>query len=712
MRSQGLSGMTVPSGTATPPYSSSAYSHAETSTHPTHTSAHPPQKPANNNLPKSPSQTTTTPSTPNPRYAEHVGAAPSHTAASASLRAKTFPTPSSLNHALPTLKGLFLPIPSPTGSSFGNGGGSSSSPNGSTSRPGSRPSSPQHDNKKDIDPIADDNVSLGHRAAALLNLFRSSSRMSHNHDHHMSTLTSTTPVTLAPPVRTNGIGSPISPMLGADDTVRGKVSSPAPGPGHRSTFSVDWSMMNDGGANNKQSGQPSLPPPPRNPRRPGANNGGRLNSINTKWPDAKAQNATSHSDGEISPHERPSSPPHGPRTPPTSPPTSPPSIQGNSSHRGRRPSSANSASSYASAERDRASELDRASTVRRSRTVPKMLTPPNGPPPSAPSLRARSPSGPPSPILEQRINGSRLETTSSAVQTWGAQHPYSKRVSASSALSVNTASTGHSFLGGKPPPPPRPPPNFAPPPAPTEAQDTSPAPNNHRESFVPRSLRASLVPPAAPPTQSLPPRPDEPAYRHRRSQSSEVRPSGSLYPIPASPSHSSIISHPPAPPPPQGPLPPTPDSDRERPASRSTRHSSLTRRLRIISSPSSPSLTPTPAQQREAAARTSSSQDTPRRPIGEPIMPHSDGYPAMFLHMHDTPITPAIPQSPSFFLPSSPPQPEEDIEPTSLLPPPRRNSRNSKELRPHTEAKSPVPPLVSPEAFLEPQDSAVVLQES
>ncbi|KAF8574872.1 hypothetical protein K439DRAFT_1665294, partial [Ramaria rubella] len=250
MRSQGLSGMTVPSGTATPPYSSSAYSHAETSTHPTHTSAHPPQKPANNNLPKSPSQTTTTPSTPNPRYAEHVGAAPSHTAASASLRAKTFPTPSSLNHALPTLKGLFLPIPSPTGSSFGNGGGSSSSPNGSTSRPGSRPSSPQHDNKKDIDPIADDNVSLGHRAAALLNLFRSSSRMSHNHDHHMSTLTSTTPVTLAPPVRTNGIGSPISPMLGADDTVRGKVSSPAPGPGHRSTFSVDWSMMNDGGANN------------------------------------------------------------------------------------------------------------------------------------------------------------------------------------------------------------------------------------------------------------------------------------------------------------------------------------------------------------------------------------------------------------------------------------------------------------------------------
>ena len=651
--------------------------------------------------------TRTSSPTPNPRYAEHVGAAPSHTSP-ASLRARTYPTPSTLNQALPSLKSLFSPTSSPSGSGVSHRNGSPPSKRASYSRQGSRPSSPQHDNVKDIDPISDDVVSLGNRATTLLNIFRSSSRASNNHDQH--TIMNKLPTTPASTMRSHGIGTPISPQLYSDETVRGKSSGVGP---HSAAFSVDWSMMNEHGSTasnlNRQtsSGTPSLPPPPRHPRRPIGNRIIGGNTMETTRETKRRVDGRPYTNGQGSPVKRRSTSPHNPSPPSpsvVSPPASAPSIPGSSSLRGGRPPSSNSTSSYVSAEGDRSSEVERGNSMRRSRAMPKMPVLPNGPPPDA--LRARSPSGPPSPIFEQdsmqRNVSGRPEPSSSATSTWGSQHPYSNRVSGSSAMSVKTNSTGHSFLGSKAPPPPRPPPNFSPPPAPTDVHDSVMPTNPNRESLVSRSLRLSLVPPAgAPPTQSLPPRPDEPGYRHRRSQSNELKTTNYLSPIPASPTPSSL-AHPSAPPP-SGPLPPTPDNDRDRPSSRDSRHTSLTQRLRILSSPSPASLTQTPAKDVMI--------DTHRRLIGEPIFSHSDGYPPMFLNMSDTPITPAMSHAPNFFPVPSPLQPEQDdVEPTPLSPPPRRNSRNSKEIRVSNHEKDDTKPSAISGPTLSPQDSAVVLQ--
>ena len=634
--------------------------------------------------------------TPNPRYAEHVGAAPSHTSPE-SFRARTYPSPSPSGHPLPSLKNLFSPSLSPSKSGLV----SPPSRRASSSRHSSRPPSP--DNEKDIDPISDDTVSLGNRAAALLKIFRSSNRASNSHNPRTSVSGNSMMTTSA---RSLGIGTPISPSPYSDETVRGKPPGAYP-----ASFMPDWSMNNGthestASSMNKQSpsGAPSLPPPPRHPRRPVANSTiqedpvdvgttGELNSL---------ANGSAHDVGEGTSVERRPSSPRGLHTPsptPLSAPTSMPSIPNNSSFLGGRPSSANSmASSYVSAEGDQVPEAERGNSVRRSRTVPKMLAPPNGPPPTVPPMRARSSSGSPSPILDQdalqRNGNGRMDSSSSATTTWGSQHPYSNRVSGSSAMSTRTSSTGHSFLGSKvPPPPPRPPPNFSPPPAPTAIQDGAVSATTGRESFISRSHRVSLIPPAAPPTQSLPPRPDEPFYRHRRSHSSEVKSTASLFPIPVSSTPSSFLPHPPAPPP-SGPLPPTPDSDRDRPSSRNSRRSSLTHRLRILSSPA-------PALLMQNSAKEAVMDPSHR--IGEPIWSHSDGSPSMFLNMSDTPITPAA------LLPlpiPSPLQPDgDDVEPTPLSPPPRRNSRNSKEIRVtnHDKDGAKLAPL-------DPHDSAVVLE--
>lgn len=650
-------------------------------------------------------------STLNPRYAEHVGAAPSHTAPT-SVRTKPYP-PSALSQTLPSLKNLFTPTPSPRTSSFGHGIGS---PPGKSSRQGSRPSSPQHE-EKDIDPISDDIISLGNRATALLNLFRSSSRASNHHNQRTSLSYNTATTTPGPTIHPHiGIGTPISSLQYSDETVRGKPSGTN---GQSVASSAEWNKMGNGAHGSatrdldKQT--PSLPPPPRNSRRPvvkgtirGTTAADMTDEGNT-W-----ANGTAHDDGWSPPLEQRSSSAYGARTPsptdvslPTSAPSLP-SILGNRSSRGGRPPSANSMSSYASAEGDRWPEVERGNSMRRSRTVPKMLAPPTGPPPSAPSRGARS-SGSPSPVFEQdflqRNGSSRRETSSGGTSIMGSQHPYSNRVSGSSVMSIRTNSTGHSFLGSKVPPP-RPPPNFSPPPAPTDIPDGGMPASAGRESFISRSHRLSLVPPAAPPTQSLPPRPDEPGYRHRRSHSSEVNSTSGLYPIPASPSSSplspsssSLISHPPAPPP-SGPLPPTPNSDRDLPSSRNSRRSSLTHRLRILSSPSPAPMTQNSEQEPMI--------DAARPLIGEPILSHPDGYPPMFLNMSDTPISPSIPP----FLPAPSPlqlEQKHDVEPTPLSPPPRRNSRNSREIRVLTHDKDDTRFLAPHVTHSGPQDSAVVL---
>lgn len=665
--------------------------------------------------------------TPNPRYSEHVGAAPSHTSP-ASLRARTYPTPSVSNHGL-SLKSLLVPGSTPNRSGFSQVNGSAPGKRPS-SRQTSRPSSPLYDSDKDIDPISDDS-SLGNRAAALLNVFRSNSRMSNNHNQRtsVSNYLTTVPASTA---RSPGLGTPISPDLYSDETVRGNFS-----PGANSATFSDWSMINDSGSTgNKQTspGTSSLPPPPRHPRRPIGNSFIRGNVPEPTNRDVKRVNGTGHIDDEGSSVERRStSPPYTASSSAISP-ASAPSIPGSSStFRGGRPPSANSMSSRASQDL----EVDRGNSLR-SRTMPRIpaSAPPNGPSPTPPSIRAHSTSGPPSPILEQDItqrNGSSIggrfpEPSGSATSTWGSQHPYSNRVSGSSAMSVTTTSTGHSFLGSKPlpPPPPRPPPNFSPPPAPTDAQQDNntngvvvPVSSINRESFISRSLRLSLVPPpGAPPTQSLPPRPDEPGYRHRRAHSTEVRSTSGtvLAPIPASPTPPSsasciaLVPHPSAAPPPSGPLPPTPDNDRDYfpPSSslKESRHTSLTHhRLRILSTPSPVSQTHALAIPKDA---TGDSQHR-HLAIGEPILSHPDSYPPMFLNMSDTPITPAV--SHPMFLPVPSLQPEEndDVEPTPLSPPPRRNSRNSKEIRAFNHDKD-LSISTTPSTPLSHQDSGVVIQ--
>ena len=648
LRSQGLlPSIAAPMRVATPPYPVQIGSPPYASQHPSSSYSGKTPLSAYPGLPPSTASPASSP--PNPRYAEHVGAAPSHTSPPSSIRARTYPPPSAFNHAFPSLKGLFTP-PSRHGSRPTSP--LPKSPRPTSPRPTSpRPASPQ-DHDQNIDPIADDAVSLGNRATALLSLFRPSSRTSAtNHHAHGPSAMSTS---ASPAALTHGIGAPISSAQYFDETVRSRPSQHA----HASAFGVDWSSLD--GEDKHMSTTPSLPPPPRNHRRPGTGGGSRsLEADNVRLSTAQG-NGVARPDGDDA------------RVLPQDAPHTPPSLSTSSAHgcgasstRAGRPPSVNSISSHASAERSE-------NSMRRTRTVPKMLAPPTGPPPSAPSLRARTPSGPPSPIFEQdyqRQSGNgRLEPPANGTATWGAQHPYSKRVSGSSMRSVNTTSTGHSFGGTKPPPPPpRPPPNFAPPPAPTTDQYESAA--RLRESLLPRALRLSLLPPAAPPTQALPPRPDEPRFRHRRSNSTEAPSASNLHPIPGSP------------PPPAGPLPPTPDD----PLSRSVR-----RRLRIVSTPAAP----TQPQNEEAAA------DAPPPPLGEPILLRPEGSPQMFLNMADTPVTPAMPHSPLFLhVPST----LNDVEPTSLPPPPRRNSRSSKEVR-TPEAR----PLAS--ALLDPRDSAVVLE--
>ncbi|KAF8526123.1 hypothetical protein JB92DRAFT_1183694 [Gautieria morchelliformis] len=370
LRSQGLlPSIAASSGTATPPYPGYTESSMDTISQASRLSTQKP--PSSYNHMSITNATSPTPSpAPNPRYAEHVGGAPSYTSRS-SIRARTYPPQSALSHGLPSLKSLFSPSSSPSSAGFGHVNGISSSKGATSSRQGSRPSSPQLDNEKDIDPISDDVVSFGNRATALLNLFRSTSRASNSHNQYtgMGSSNSTTTTPPAATTRSHGIGTPISPVGHADETLRGKPSGAGV---HPTAYSVDWSSLNGestAGSLNKHgasSGAPSLPPPPRHPRRPIANGSTRGKTVDIKSHQLKHRfNGTGHVDREGSVPERRLSSSHGRHTPSPSilsPPTSPPSIPG-SSFRGGRPPSANSMSSYASAEGDRSSEVERGNSM-------------------------------------------------------------------------------------------------------------------------------------------------------------------------------------------------------------------------------------------------------------------------------------------------------------------------------------------------------------
>ncbi|KIP04671.1 hypothetical protein PHLGIDRAFT_129351 [Phlebiopsis gigantea 11061_1 CR5-6] len=272
-----------------------------------------------------------------------------------------------------------------------------------------------------------------------------------------------------------------------------------------------------------------------------------------------------------------------------------------------------------------------------------------------------------------------------------------KRASVSSVHSYSTTGTSppgmgsslHKF-GSRPrsshrasmPPPQRPAPNSALPPTPgeglmppvtfAESCSAPPAKSSFRESLKLRAKRHSAAPPSQPPPSGgLPPRPDEPAFKpsHRRS-SSYGSVSASLAMLGATSNFSQ-----PAFPPPNGPLPPTPGFTMASPTP--SRHSSITRHFRRMSSP----------------IATNSIHSEPASP---------DPYPSSFLPsifppspILETPVN-AIPigepittsqNDPNFLNLSPPTPPGSDFSvdakllevpgPTALSPPPRRASRQA-----------------------------------
>lgn len=371
-------------------------------------------------------------------------------------------------------------------------------------------------------------------------------------------------------------------------------------------------------------------------------------------------------------------------------------------------------------------------------SVPHRMSPPYPPPgspPSSPKLHnlrmpaARHPyAADASPLSRSSSNGS-LQSRTSELQG----RPFSgKRGSSSSIQSFGMTGTSPPALAsvmaaGLPkftsrprsahrasmPPPQRPAPNSALPPTPGESsvsapsalseetQSAPPSKSSFRDSLKLRAKRHSATPPSLPPSGSLPPRPDEPVFRpsHRRS-SSYGGVSGASTPlgsIPASPTLCQPVF-----PPPGGPLPPTPGS-----ASTSTfpappsRHSSITRRFRRISSP--------------VAFNTSQSEPVSPDPYTSSFLPSvlSPPSPIMETPVHALPIGEPITTSqndPNFLNLSPPTPPGSDLSvdarlpdiqgPTALSPPPRRASR---------QAPVPVPDEAHSDAEMATQGSGYVL---
>ncbi|KAF7289908.1 hypothetical protein MIND_01365700 [Mycena indigotica] len=278
---------------------------------------------------------------------------------------------------------------------------------------------------------------------------------------------------------------------------------------------------------------------------------------------------------------------------------------------------------------------------------------------------------------------------------------------------------------------------------PVETQNASSSKSSFRESMGlgQRALRLSLMAPRPPPSGVLPPRPDEPpaaaptpaaptqeppiksVFQHRRSNSANATPSPSssirnsflgakariglgLDSIPGSP----------ALPPPRGPLPPVPAA--------SARHTSLKlkQRLRILSAPPAPHPQPPQSRARPTSAETiavpiapqatlasflSISASTPSTPVtSTPILLPNGSYgtpplgtpisekiihfnDASFLQMSasnaSTPVISPMP-APAALENMSINEQDEPTQLVSLLPPPRRGSRqiSVKDLEPRT----------------------------
>ena len=287
---------------------------------------------------------------------------------------------------------------------------------------------------------------------------------------------------------------------------------------------------------------------------------------------------------------------------------------------------------------------------------------------------------------------------------------FSRRASSASARSASSVSTSHSRAttsnsgsllghGHRPrsshrasmPPPQRPAPLTALPPTPINAppeadsppKSPSSAPSHRttfRESLVLRRL--SLSPPSMPPpSSSLPPRPDEPSFRHRRSLSN----GSPLTPIPASPGPGTTAPGSALPfPPPSGPLPSMPETqatsspNTPTPTRESmkvppmTRMDTIRQRFRGLSAPSPapllnlPPPSPTPS--------TLNPYSVPSTPIGEQIASPDLQNDPDFISSASVPPASQPPPRSAF---TSQPFVADDHEHgvTSLSPPPRRGSR-------------------------------------
>ncbi|KAF9481211.1 hypothetical protein BDN70DRAFT_876684 [Pholiota conissans] len=321
------------------------------------------------------------------------------------------------------------------------------------------------------------------------------------------------------------------------------------------------------------------------------------------------------------------------------------------------------------------------------------------------------------PTFSKRASGSSQRSINSFSTTYS--HPASV---ASSHHPPRTSSSHRTSIV----PPPRPAPTSALPPAPTDnsAQDTlkpleeSPgsSKSSFRNSVGPRTFRLSMVAPLKPPpSTTLPPRPDELEYKTRRRSSSGSNnapsPNASspqstkLEPIPASPVPPAKTVNPF--PPPVGPLPPPPTQLDATSTSSSNqqeqtvlpppkRSASITikERLRKLSAPlpsgnqsqvkvsplsrsqtqTSNAFMPDPTQTILMNPLTTIATSQPATPIAEKITLFQND--PSFLQMH-TPILPTAPPPIAMTsLYSSEPPPDDQLDGiVSLLPPPRRGSK-------------------------------------
>ncbi|KAJ7212248.1 hypothetical protein GGX14DRAFT_564724 [Mycena pura] len=185
-------------------------------------------------------------------------------------------------------------------------------------------------------------------------------------------------------------------------------------------------------------------------------------------------------------------------------------------------------------------------------------------------------------------------------------------------------------------------------------------------SLTHRALRMSLMTPKPPPTDVLPPRPDEVQHqpssqaaggRHRRSNSAGASaPESARSSILSNKSKNSLGLHvipgSPMTPPPRGPLPPTPEK-LPAPAPAPARHSSLRlkQRLRILSAPPMPQVAPSPEPEPVPRAARPTSADSPG--LLTPAARAAPGAMTLSSFLSVSASTPSTPTIPGFALPAA-----------------------------------------------------------